>query len=226
MVGMKQVGQCGGTLKMQMKKFDRDFVERTKWIIQNVKCPFEVTLLLNCMLGLVNLPTERAKNAENSGDFQDACAQKLEERNVIKKKADRGRLFRSPRNAVSHLYICPTSIGDSIEKIILSDNVFWNSYPLLFSTTEIRYLRAQEAQANACNINRISVFNKKHHASNPPSPTSKKPWNHTISRLFALLYPLLNTLPETVRVDRTNGAAKPLKWCKVTAAMVHWQGRH
>ena len=170
MVGMKQVGQCGGTLKMQMKKFDRDFVERTKWIIQNVKCPFEVTLPLNCMLGLVNLPTERAKNAENSGDFQDACAQKREERNVIKKKADRGRLFRSPRNAVSHLYICPTSIGDSIEKIILSDNVFWNSYPLL--------------------------------------------------------YQLLNTLPETVRVDRTNGAAKPLKWCKVTAAMVHWQGSH
>ena len=30
-----------------------------------------------------------------------------------------------------------------------------------------------------------------------------------------------NTPPETVRVDRTNGAAKPLKWCKVTAAMVH-----
>ena len=32
---------------------------------------------------------------------------------------------------------------------------------------------------------------------------------------------LLNTPPETVRVGRTNGAAKPLKWCKVTAAMVH-----
>ena len=31
----------------------------------------------------------------------------------------------------------------------------------------------------------------------------------------------MNTPPETVRVDRTNGAAKPLKWCKVTAAMVH-----
>lgn len=31
----------------------------------------------------------------------------------------------------------------------------------------------------------------------------------------------LNTPPETVRADRTNGAAKPLKWCMVTAAMVH-----
>lgn len=126
---------------MQMKEFDRDFVERTKWIIQNVKCPFEVTLLLNCMLGLVNLPTERAKNAENSEDFQDACAQKLEEMNVIKKKADRGRLFRSPRNAVSHLHICPTSIGDSIEKIMLSDILEKNAQPhtqLEFTVDQLR----------------------------------------------------------------------------------------
>ena len=31
----------------------------------------------------------------------------------------------------------------------------------------------------------------------------------------------LNTPPETVPLDRTNGAAKPLKWCMITAAMVH-----
>ena len=31
----------------------------------------------------------------------------------------------------------------------------------------------------------------------------------------------MNTPPETVPLDRTTGAAKPLKWCMVTAAMVH-----
>ena len=31
----------------------------------------------------------------------------------------------------------------------------------------------------------------------------------------------VNTPPETVPLDRTNGAAKPLKWCMITAAMVH-----
>ena len=31
----------------------------------------------------------------------------------------------------------------------------------------------------------------------------------------------MNTPPETVPLGRTNGAAKPLKWCMVTAAMVH-----
>ena len=32
---------------------------------------------------------------------------------------------------------------------------------------------------------------------------------------------LVNTPPETVPLDRTNGAPRPLKWCMVTAAMVH-----
>jgi len=38
--------------------------------------------------------------------------------------------------------------------------------------TEIRYFQAQATQANACNINGISIFGKKCHASNPPSPTN------------------------------------------------------
>ena len=35
------------------------------------------------------------------------------------------------------------------------------------------------------------------------------------------IYDLLNTPPETVPLDRTNGALGPLKWCIATAAMVH-----
>ena len=31
----------------------------------------------------------------------------------------------------------------------------------------------------------------------------------------------VNTPPEMVRVDRTNSASRPLKWCMATAAMVH-----
>ena len=34
-------------------------------------------------------------------------------------------------------------------------------------------------------------------------------------------FAFLNTPPETVPLDRTNGAARPLKWCMVTADMVH-----
>lgn len=114
---------------MQMKEFDRDFVERTKWIVQNVKCQYEVTLLLNCMLGLVNLPTERSKNktaSNDSNDFRDACVQKLNELGVIKKRTDDEKTFRAVRNAVSHLHIdpsdqCQSNRCNSIKKIILSD---------------------------------------------------------------------------------------------------------
>lgn len=111
---------------MQMKEFDREFVERTKWIIQNVKCPYEATLLLNCMLGLVNLPTERAKTADNTEDFQDACVQKLEEMGVIKRRND--RLFYSPRNAMSHMHIELVNKNGEIKSAILSDRKPGSNY--------------------------------------------------------------------------------------------------
>ena len=38
---------------------------------------------------------------------------------------------------------------------------------------------------------------------------------------FAASLPQVNTPPETVPLDRTNGALGPLKWCIATAAMVH-----
>ena len=49
----------------------------------------------------------------------------------------------------------------------------------------------------------------------------------TYSTLPLLMFPLdalavvVNTPPETVPLDRTNGAPRPLKWCVVTASMVH-----
>ena len=127
---------------MQMKEFDRDFVERTKWIIENVKCPYEVTLLLNCMLGLVNLPIEQTGNNDGDEAFKSACVQKLDKMGVvIKKNINKDKVFRSPKNAVSHLHICPTSMGDSIEKIILSDMLEKNAQPhtqLEFTVDQLR----------------------------------------------------------------------------------------
>ena len=105
---------------MQMKEFDRDFVERTKWIIQNVTCQYEVTLLLNCMLGLVNLPTERT--SPRTTVFQSECVQKLHDMGVLTiESSDPKEIFRSVRNAISHFNIHPTSQGSSINKVVLSD---------------------------------------------------------------------------------------------------------
>ena len=71
---------------MEMVEFDREFVERTKWIIENTSCKYEITLLLNCMLALVALPTERTKS-KGDADFQNRCVSKLKEMKVIEKES-------------------------------------------------------------------------------------------------------------------------------------------
>ena len=45
--------------------------------------------------------------------------------------------------------------------------------------------------------------------------------NAQYMQLFGMICNEVNTPPETVPLDRTNGAARPLKWCMVTAVMVH-----
>lgn len=154
---------------MQMNEFDRDFVERTKWIIQNVDCKYEVTLLLNCMLGLVSLPIEKTGNSDGDKGFKNACVQKLVEMNVIKKNTSEGnKVFRSPRNAVSHLHICPTSTGDSIEKIILSDMVEKNAQPhtqLEFTVEQLREFALFVADKH---LERLDMTSKKRNGADIP----------------------------------------------------------
>ena len=49
----------------------------------------------------------------------------------------------------------------------------------------------------------------------------EKQLEHELKRLTRSERTHLNTPPETVPLDRTNGAPRPLKWCVVTASMVH-----
>ena len=46
-----------------MHNFDKDFVKRTKNIIENISksTEYDVTLLLNCLLALVTLPLEQKR---------------------------------------------------------------------------------------------------------------------------------------------------------------------
>ena len=75
---------------MEIKNFDKEFVERIKNIVKT-QCKddfeYDVTLLLNCMLGLVSLPTERTNPAPNS--FKQECVSKLK---------NMGVMFSCPKN--------------------------------------------------------------------------------------------------------------------------------
>lgn len=107
---------------MEIKHFDKEFVERTKNIVQT-QCKddfeYDVTLLLNCMLGLVSLPTERTNHGHNS--FKQECVNKLKNMGVIVSSTDDDKTFRTVKNALSHMNIAPQNKDGVIDSIIIKD---------------------------------------------------------------------------------------------------------
>ena len=107
---------------MEIKNFDKEFVERTKKIIENsstIGNEYDITLLINCMLALVVLPVE--KTNESNKNFQDEITNKLKEMNVVKKSTNEDSLFRAIKNALSHLHIEIKNKNGIIYKIIFRD---------------------------------------------------------------------------------------------------------
>lgn len=112
---------------MDYKQITKDFSERTKFIIDNYKGEFKVTLLVNCCLGLLVVPKEHYFNElpdieiPESGELWglsrtsvtvdcDKCGYKLSD------------ILRRIRNGICHFKI--TSIPDEknqIEYLVIKD---------------------------------------------------------------------------------------------------------
>ncbi|MDY4596088.1 HEPN family nuclease [Faecalimonas umbilicata] len=107
---------------MEIKHFDKEFIERTKNIVQT-QCKedfeYDVTLLLNCMLGLVSLPTERTKAGQSL--FKQECVNKLKNMGVIINSTDDDKTFRTVKNALSPMNIAPQNMDGVIDSIIIKD---------------------------------------------------------------------------------------------------------
>lgn len=108
----------------EMKNFNKEFVERTKEILEkyydNEKD--EVTLLLNCLSALVSLPIEREKDEDSveAQEFQEDCVKMMKQ--LIKKpytNKDEGNFFRNIRNSVAHLNIKLEPNNGIIESVTL-----------------------------------------------------------------------------------------------------------
>lgn len=117
---------------MEIVNFDREFVERTKWIVNNLSCQYEITLLLNCMLALVALPTERTKGKQgrtvDDVEFQKSCVNKLKEmglvgRNKTPNETPDDKIFRTVKNALSHMYIEPDNKNQVITHVKICDKI-------------------------------------------------------------------------------------------------------
>lgn len=111
----------------EMKIFDKDFVKRTKELLERYYEDErnEVTLLLNFLSALVSFPIERnhEKDSEEAEIFQEKCVKKFKE--LINpnykgtKNRDENNFFYNIRNAIAHFNIKLEPINGKIENIIL-----------------------------------------------------------------------------------------------------------
>lgn len=121
---------------MELPDFRVDFVDRTIEIIDKLskKTDYEVTLLINCLFGLIVIPTEvdyAEYHANYEEDFVNFCIEKLNQyRPSIQQKipddlnipAER-LLVRCMKNALSHLNIETTSEDGKISAVKFKDRL-------------------------------------------------------------------------------------------------------
>lgn len=111
----------------EIVNFNKEFVERTKNVLERNygNEEYEVTLLLNCLLGLVSFPIELLKDKSNqeAKEFQTDCVRKLEElidKNEDYKNPNKYFTFRNIRNSIAHIGIEPLPYDNQIGKIIFT----------------------------------------------------------------------------------------------------------
>ena len=123
-------------------KFDLQFIERTRKIIEGYKGIYNITLLLNCLLGLIVLPSEFYKR-KSRNFFERDLSEIKEIRHLVneilfnptKKKngiwiGDRRslqNLIKKVRNGVSHQQIECVEDKSKWEKVIIRDFNFYNN---------------------------------------------------------------------------------------------------
>ena len=117
---------------MEYDKIEKDFIVRTKNLIENYKGDYEVTLLINCCIGLLVLPKEKHLNS-----IPDITIKKDEETWGLSRKKiatdDREEnyklrnVIRKIRNGICHFNIktIPDELG-VIERLEISDRSGFN----------------------------------------------------------------------------------------------------
>lgn len=109
----------------EMKDFNKDFVNRTLYILNNHydKVEYEVTLLLNCLCGLVTLPIKIEKNEYKMKTdlFKEKCVKKLASLCLSTNFYERPYYitFTDIRNSIAHFNFKISNKDKKIEKIKL-----------------------------------------------------------------------------------------------------------
>jgi hypothetical protein len=122
---------------MEYEIFERDFIVRTleiikqyeKWVVPNTSESeqYEVTLLINCLLGLLVLPKERCYVNIPDKSIEELKGWGLESRfikdwgRIRKNQHTLKELIHRMRNSVAHIRIKPHGNGTKITGLEFSD---------------------------------------------------------------------------------------------------------
>jgi len=121
---------------MKEQCLNKDFIRRTLHIIEHYDGPYGVTLLINCLLGLIVLPKEKDFNGINDSKLN-FSALGMSEKEIVSwgqiDQAERtvSRFLRCLRNSVAHLQIESISSKGEIESLrFVDDSGFEAVFPL------------------------------------------------------------------------------------------------
>ena len=112
---------------MEYRKIESDFIKRTLSIIEEYSGDNEVTLLINCCIGLLVLPKEKYKNLPKSSSDSDYNVWGLSKDNIqfgsIEYRNYKiSNIIRRMRNGVSHFNIVTLPNGSgNISTLKISD---------------------------------------------------------------------------------------------------------
>ena len=108
-----------------MSEFSKDFVkdiaQRTKNNLEAYKGEYEITLLINCMLALVSLPTGKTCSEYKGRIFRKCIVNKMMHMNVIVSSTNENKTFRAVKNALSHMNIEIKNVGGKVSEILFLD---------------------------------------------------------------------------------------------------------
>lgn len=118
-------------------KFDIEFIERTKTIIDNYAGKYNITLLLNCLLGLIVLPSEFYGKKSRTFFDQDISeipalneiitgitfnpTKRKDKNRFIADKRTLGILIKKVRNGISHQQIECKENNGKWEGVVIRD---------------------------------------------------------------------------------------------------------
>ena len=133
---------------MEHQVIERDFMTRTLHILDNYQGPYGVTLLINCLLGLIVLPRERGFNKISHRQGIDFCDLGIDPQDICwgqiaDQEKTASRFLQGMRNSVAHIKIESISDQGEIDSLRFRDQ---SGFEVVLSLEKLKEMVMRVAQ--------------------------------------------------------------------------------